>query len=69
MTEKEHTHVRSDGTTYTHTHDDEPHSHGHTHPHTQTKAVLNRLSRAIGHLESVKRMVLNIKIIALINMV
>lgn len=30
---------------------------GHTHSHTQTKAVLNRLSRAIGHLESVKRMV------------
>ena len=33
------------------------HAHGHTHPHTQTKAVLNRLARAIGHLESVKRMV------------
>lgn len=30
-------------------------SHGHTH--TQTKAVINRLARAIGHLESVKRMV------------
>ena len=29
----------------------------HTHEHTQTKSVLNRLSRAIGHLESVKRMV------------
>ena len=29
----------------------------HTHSHTQTKAVINRLSRAIGHLESVKRMV------------
>ena len=25
--------------------------------HTQTKAVLNRLSRAIGHLNAVKRMV------------
>lgn len=34
------------------------HSHGeHGHIHTQTKAVINRLSRAIGHLESVKRMV------------
>lgn len=34
------------------------HSHGeHGHSHTQTKAVINRLSRAIGHLESVKRMV------------
>ena len=33
------------------------HGHGHTHSHENTKAVLNRLSRAIGHLESVKRMV------------
>ncbi len=33
------------------------HEHGHIHPHEQTKAVLNRLSRAIGHLESVKKMV------------
>lgn len=45
-----------------HTHTDEhfhehSHEHGHTHSHTQTKAVLNRLSRIIGHLESVKRMV------------
>lgn len=33
------------------------HAHDHSHSHTQTKAVLNRLSRIIGHLESVKRMV------------
>ena len=31
--------------------------HSHTHTHENTKAVLNRLSRAIGHLQSVKRMV------------
>lgn len=30
---------------------------GHGHAHTQTKAVLNRLSRAIGHLESIRKMV------------
>ena len=36
---------------------DHPHPHTHTHDHTQTKAVVNRLARAIGHLESVKRMV------------
>ena len=38
-----------------HTH---PHTHG-THPHTHenTKAVVNRLARIIGHLESIKRMV------------
>ena len=49
----EHTHILPDGSVVTHSHD----GHTHTHQHTQTKAVLNRLSRAIGHLESVKRMV------------
>lgn len=29
----------------------------HKHEHKNTKAVINRLSRAIGHLESVKKMV------------
>ena len=48
-----HTHVLDDGTTVTHSHGE----HGHHHSHAQTKAVLNRLSRAIGHLEKVKRMV------------
>ncbi len=33
------------------------HTHSHTHTHTNTKSVLNRLSRAIGHMESIKRMV------------
>ena len=35
------------------------HSHGtgHGHIHENQKAVVNRLSRAIGHLEKVKRMV------------
>ena len=31
--------------------------HSNSHSHMHTKAVLNRMSRAIGHLESVKRMV------------
>lgn len=35
-------------------HHTQPH---HTHPHENTKAVLNRLSRAIGHLKSIKTMV------------
>jgi DNA-binding FrmR family transcriptional regulator len=36
-----------------------PHEHarGHSHSHTQTRAVINRLARAIGHLERVKAMV------------
>ena len=50
-----------------HCHDTEPHEtipehvahehHHHDHPHENSKAVINRLSKAIGHLESVKRMV------------
>lgn len=54
MSEKHmtHTHVQEDGTLLTHTHGGE-----HGHHHTSTKAVLNRLSRAIGHMESIKRMV------------
>lgn len=40
-------------------HHDHDHFHGQEHPHhhENTPAVLNRLSRAIGHLESVRRMV------------
>ena len=37
-----------------------PHIHehnGHIHTHTQTQAVLNRMARLIGHLQSVRRMV------------
>lgn len=29
----------------------------HRHPHTDTKRVLNRMSRAIGHMESVRTMI------------
>ena len=32
-------------------------AHGHGHVHENQKAVINRLARAIGHLEKVKRMV------------
>ena len=31
--------------------------HSHAHLHEEQRAVVNRLSRAIGHLEKVKRMV------------
>ena len=34
-------------------------SHVHGHVHENQKAVMNRLSRAIGHLEKVKHMVEN----------
>lgn len=51
-----HEHIHGHEHSHEHAHTDE-NAHGHTHSHTQTKAVLNRLSRIIGHLESVKRMV------------
>ena len=44
----EHAHLHEDGTLH-------GHEHGHHHPNS--KAVSNRLARAIGHLEAVKRMV------------
>ncbi len=51
-------HDHGDGVVHSHVHEHgHEHSHTHGHTHTQTKAVINRLSRAIGHLESVKRMV------------
>ena len=49
-----HKHVLEDGTVIEHSHD-----HTHTHTHQNTKAVINRLARAIGHLEKVKKMVEN----------
>ena len=51
-----HTHILEDGTVVTHTHN-HSHSHSHPHHHENTKAVLNRMSRAIGHMESIKHMV------------
>ena len=58
MSDDVYCHDHGDGVVHAHHLDGEHgHSHTHTHPHTQTKAVLNRLSRAIGHLESVKRMI------------
>ena len=46
----EHTHIAKDGTVYTHTHEEaheHGHSHSHPHHHENTKAVLNRMNRAI----------------------
>lgn len=32
-------------------------AHAHGHAHTRTKAVLDRMARLIGHMQSVRRMV------------
>lgn len=54
----EHTHTHDHEHTHEHSHDHgHDHEHGHTHSHEHTKAVLNRINRIVGHLESVKRMV------------
>ena len=42
--------------THAHSHT-EAHSHSHPHVHESKKNVVNRLARAIGHLEKVKRRV------------
>lgn len=56
MDESSHTHILENGTVIQHSHSHE-HDHSHTHSHEHTKAVVNRISRAIGHLEAIKRMV------------
>ena len=54
MAEHIHQHPPDEEHAYMHAHGI-AHSHGHVHENQ--KAVINRLARAIGHLEKVKRMV------------
>jgi DNA-binding FrmR family transcriptional regulator len=67
-----HEHTHENGMVYSHEHahdnaetHEHVHVHGHSHSHTHThdpkdiRKIVNRLSRSIGHLESVKRMVEN----------
>ncbi len=52
----EHVHAHThDGHTHTHVHGE----HTHTHSPEHKKSILNRMSRIIGHMESVKKMVEN----------
>lgn len=55
----EHDHAHEHTHNHTHEHGAEGHTHAHKHVHSQEekKAVLNRLSKAIGHLEAVRKMV------------
>ena len=52
LSQEKHTHILEDGTVVEHSHE-----HTHAHTHQNTKAVLNRLSRIIGHLGAVRTMV------------
>ncbi len=47
-----HSHLDCNGEEYTHDHE-----HGHSHSPEHKKAVFNRMSRIIGHMESTRRMV------------
>lgn len=49
--EKTHTHEHANGKIVSHDHGN------HEHAHTQTKLVLNRMAKIIGHLESTKSMI------------
>lgn len=64
-----HNHSNSNGEVYTHSHASgtpdtashhaHEHSHSHTHSPAEMRKIVNRLSRSIGHLEAVKRMIEN----------
>lgn len=55
-----HTHVDEQGNVITHTHSMEhTHDHGHYHSPEEKKRQLNRMARAIGHLQKVKSMMEN----------
>lgn len=49
-----HDEMHEQGIAHEHTHEQ-----GHSHTHKETKAVLNRMSKIIGHMEAVKSMVEN----------
>ena len=53
-----HTHVDEEGNEITHTHK-MAHAHGHYHSPEEKKRQLNRLAKAIGHLQHVKTMIEN----------
>lgn len=53
----DHEYLHAHGIAHSHDDGEHCHAHGHGHTHENTRAVLNRLSRAIGHLQSVRRMV------------
>lgn len=52
MAIKEHTHIDKDGNVITHT-------HGHYHSPEEKKKQINRLAKAIGHLQHVKTLIEN----------
>lgn len=58
MSAETHTHVDKDGNVIVHTHN-AAHEHGHYHSPEEKKKQMNRLAKAIGHLQHVKVMLEN----------
>lgn len=59
MSSETHTHIDENGNVITHTHEGTSHGYGHYHDPEEKKRQLNRISRAIGHLNHVKKMIEN----------
>ncbi|MBQ7678977.1 MAG: metal-sensing transcriptional repressor [Butyrivibrio sp.] len=59
MDRQEHTHAHAHGHDHEHHAHDHAHEHNHSHTHDpkEIRSIVNRLSRAGGHLEAVKRMI------------
>lgn len=55
--EHSHDHPHDHDGEHSHEHGHGEHGHHHVHSEKEKKAVVNRLAKAIGHLEAVKRMV------------
>lgn len=58
--EHNHSNEHNQAKSHEHSHEygqNQSHEHAHGHVHPNSKAVSNRLAKAIGHLEAVKRMV------------
>jgi DNA-binding FrmR family transcriptional regulator len=53
---EEHTHPHEHTHSHEHSHEHHP-NHTHTHSPEHTKNVINRMNRAIGHMESVRTMI------------
>jgi DNA-binding FrmR family transcriptional regulator len=58
MSEAEHSHTHPHDHEHEHDHEHH-HNHSHTHDPEEIRKIVNQLSRSIGHLNSVKKMVEN----------
>lgn len=60
MSSVKHTHIDENGNVISHTHEiHNSHEHGHYHSPEEKKKQLNRIAKAIGHLQHVKAMMEN----------